>query len=130
MAIATQAFFDHETSTFTYVVVDKATKKAAIIDSVLNYDMYSGCTSTQSADQIIAYVKEHSLDVQWILDTHIHADHLTASSYIKKHLGGKIGIGSKIKAVLAFWVPVFNTHKDTPLDGSQFDVLFNNFSRG
>lgn len=126
MAIATQAFFDHETSTFTYVVVDEATKKAAIIDSVLNYDMYSGCTSTQSADQIIAYAKEHSLEVEWILDTHIHADHLTASSYIKKHLGGKIGIGSKIKAVLAFWVPVFNTHKDTPLDGSQFDALFNN----
>ena len=117
-------FFDKNTATFTYVVSDPKTSKCAIIDSVLDYDMNAGKTTTVSADKVIAYVKEQGLSVEWILETHAHADHLTASHYLKEKLGGKIGIGEHIKEVLTFWVPLFNTVHDTPLDGSQFDHLF------
>lgn len=117
-------FFDKDTATFTYVVSDPATKKCAIIDSVLDYDMNAGKTNTVAADKVIAYVREQGLDVEWVLETHAHADHLTASHYLKEKLGGKIGIGEHIKEVLKFWVPLFNTEQDTPLDGSQFDHLF------
>ena len=117
-------FFDKETATFTYVVSDPATHKCAIIDSVLDYDMNAGKTATVSADKVIAYVSEQELNVEWILETHAHADHLTASHYLREKLGGKIGIGEHIKEVLKFWVPLFNTEHDTPLDGSQFDHLF------
>lgn len=117
-------FFDTDTATFTYVVSDPATKKCAIIDPVLDYDMHAGKTSTVSSDKVIAYVKEQGLSVEWILETHAHADHLTGSHYLREKLGGKIGIGEHIKEVLKFWVPLFNTAHDTPLDGSQFDHLF------
>lgn len=117
-------FFDKDTATFTYVVSDDATSICAIIDSVLDYDMNAGKTSTDSADKVVDYVKKNKLGVEWILETHAHADHLTASHYLKEKLGGKIGIGEHIKDVLAFWVPLFNTGHDTPLDGSQFDHLF------
>jgi glyoxylase-like metal-dependent hydrolase (beta-lactamase superfamily II) len=117
-------FFDKDTATFTYVASDEVTQKCAIIDSVLDYDMNAGKTSTVSADKVIAYVKENKFTVEWILETHAHADHLTASHYLKEKLGGKIGIGEHIKDVLEFWVPLFNTAHDTPLDGSQFDHLF------
>lgn len=117
-------FFDKDTATFTYVVSDDATSACAIIDSVLDYDMNAAKTSTLSADKVIGYVKEKGLNVEWILETHAHADHLTASHYLKEKLGGKIGIGEHIKDVLAFWVPLFNTAHNTPLDGSQFDHLF------
>ncbi len=119
-----QNFYDKDTATFTYVVSDVATNKCAVIDSVLNYDMHSGRTSTASADAVIDYIRDNNLQLQWILETHIHADHLTAASYIKEKLGGKIAIGEKIKEVAQFWVPLFNNHKDTPIDGSQFDHLF------
>jgi len=119
-----QHFFDNDTATFTYIVSDEATSKCAIIDSVLDYDMHSGKTSTISADKVIDYVKENSLSVEWILETHAHADHLTGSHYLRERLGGKIAIGEHIKDVLDFWVPLFNTTNDTPLDGSQFDHLF------
>lgn len=117
-------FFDKDTATFTYVVSDPVSRKCAAIDTVLDYDMQSGKTSTTSADKVIAYVKEQGLSVEWILETHAHADHLTGSHYLKEKLGGKIGIGEHIKEVLEFWVPLFNIAKDTPLDGSQFDHLF------
>ncbi len=117
-------FFDKDTATFTYVVSDPATKKCAIIDPVLDYDMFAGKTSTTSSDKVVAYVKEQGLSVEWILETHAHADHLTGSHYLREKLGGKIGIGEHIKEVLKFWVPLFNTAHDTPLDGSQFDHLF------
>lgn len=117
-------FFDKDTATFTYVLSDPKTGQCAIIDPVLDYDMSAGKTTTLSADKVIAYVKEHGLSVEWILETHAHADHLTASYYLKEKLGGKIGIGEHIKEVLKFWVPLFNTAHDTPLDGSQFDHLF------
>ena len=119
-----QHFFDETTATFTYVVSDEATGKCAVIDSVLDYNMHSGRSSTISADKIIAYVNENKLSVEWILETHIHADHLTAAHYLKEKLGGKIAIGEHIKEVLKFWIPLFNTANDTPLDGSQFDHLF------
>lgn len=119
-----QHFFDNDTATFTYVVSDPSTRQCAIIDSVLDYDMASGKTSTRSADAVIAYVKAQKLSVQWILETHVHADHLTASHYLKEELGGKIGIGEHVKDVLAYWVPLFNSGHDTKLDGSQFDHLF------
>lgn len=124
MTITIKTFFDPDTATFTHIVSDPNTGKAAIIDSVLNYDQYSGRTSTKSADILINYIKEHNLSVEWILETHIHADHITASHYLKEKLGGKIGVGAKIKDVLALWVPLFNTQKDTNLDASQFDYLF------
>lgn len=119
-----QHFFDTDTATFTYVVSDPSTQKCVIIDPVLDYDMFAGNTSTTSSDKVIAYVKEQGLSVEWILETHAHADHLTGSHYLKEKLGGKIGIGEHIKDVLKFWVPLFNTAHDTPLDGSQFDHLF------
>lgn len=117
-------FFDKDTATFTYIVSDEATNQCAIIDSVLDYDMNAGRTSTASAEKVIEYVKKNKLDVEWILETHAHADHLTASHYLKEKLGGKIGIGEHIKEVLEYWVPLFNTAHDTQLDGSQFDHLF------
>ncbi|MEA0971216.1 MBL fold metallo-hydrolase [Candidatus Megaera venefica] len=125
MAINIKTFFDQDTATFTHVVNDKSTNKAVIIDPVLNYDQYSGRISKTSANEVISYVQGHSLSVESLLETHIHADHITASHYLKEKLGGKIGIGNKIKDVLAFWIPIFNTAKDTKLDGSQFDKLFN-----
>lgn len=124
MTISIKTFFDNETATFTYVVTDNATQTAAVIDSVLDYDQNSGRTKTHSADQVIAYIKEKYLSLEWILETHIHADHLTASHYIQEQLGGKIGLGANIKKVLGFWIPIFNTAQDTPLDATQFDKLF------
>lgn len=124
MSISIKTFFDPDTATLTHIVSDPSTQKAAIIDSVLNYDQDSGRTSTKSADQVIDYINAQTLSVEWVLDTHIHADHITASHYLKEKLGGKIGIGAKIKEVLALWVPIFNTSKDTSLEASQFDHLF------
>ncbi len=117
-------FFDHETATFTYIVSDPETNKCAIIDSVLNYDMNAGKTSTKSADLLIKHITDNNLTLEWILETHAHADHLTASHYLRENLGGKIAMGEKITEVLEFWVPLFNIEDDTPLDGSQFDHLF------
>jgi glyoxylase-like metal-dependent hydrolase (beta-lactamase superfamily II) len=119
-----QHFYDLDTATFTYVVSDDKTNKCAIIDSVLGYDIFSGQTSNAPADLVIDYVEAQNLSVEWILETHAHADHLTASDYLKEKLGGKIAIGENIKEVIEFWTSVFNTKKDTALDGSQFDYLF------
>ncbi len=119
-----ESFFDQQTSTFTHVLIDSATQCCAVIDSVLDYDQDAAQVSTQSADQIITYIKENHLTNQWILETHIHADHISAAHYLQQHIGGKTGIGSGIKNVLNLWVPIFDTGSDTPIDGSQFDVLF------
>lgn len=119
-----ESFFDPNTSTVTYIVSDPETQRCAIIDSVHDFDMYSGRLFSKSIDRIIDYIKKMDLQVEWILDTHVHADHLTAASYLKDKLGGKIGIGENIKKVLSYWIPIFNTGLDTPSDGSQFDVLF------
>jgi glyoxylase-like metal-dependent hydrolase (beta-lactamase superfamily II) len=119
-----KSFFDANTSTITYVVSDPETKHCAIIDSVHNFDLHSGKVSAESADEVIHYITAMNLQVEWILETHVHADHLTAASYLKEKVGGKIGIGQNIIKVLEHWIPVFNTSSDTPSDGSQFDVLF------
>jgi len=110
-----QAFFDKPTHTVSYLLCDKQTKSCAIVDSVLNYEIAAGRTHTNSADRIISYVNENALQVQWILETHAHADHLSAAPYLKKHLGGKIGIGEHIKTVQELFSKVFD------LDPSEFE---------
>tara|TARA_R110002110_G_scaffold119309_2_gene293742 strand:- start:28265 stop:29119 length:855 start_codon:yes stop_codon:yes gene_type:complete len=122
-------FFDTTTATFTYVVSDDKTLSCAIIDPVLDYNMYSGKTSTTSAEKVIAYIEENKLKVDWILETHAHADHISGAQFLKAKLGGKVGIGGNIAEVLQYWVPVFNSATNTPLDGSQFDYLFNDGER-
>ena len=121
-----KAFFHKGTATMTYVVWCEVTKKCAIIDSVLDYDPHAGRTSTQSADEVIAFIKDNTLSAQWILETHIHADHLTAAAYLKECLKANTAIGEHIKEVLDFWIPLYNIKKDTPSNGSQFDRLFQN----
>ena len=119
-----QEFFHEDTYTYSYVVSDPATKKAAIIDSVLDYDAASGRTSTVTADEIIAYVKEHELDVEWLLETHIHADHLSAAPFLKEKVGGLIAIGEYITTVQNVFGDLFNAEKAFLRDGSQFDHIF------
>lgn len=119
-----QTFHDTATATFTYLIVDEITKQCAVVDSVLNYDQFSGTVSHQAADEVIAFIKQHGLENQWILETHVHADHITAAHYLQEKIGGKIAMGSGIKTVLEYWVPKFETEVDTPLDGSQYDMLF------
>lgn len=119
-----KTFFDEPTYTASHVVIDPATKAAAIIDSVLDFDPASGKTSTKSADDLIAYVKAQGLTVDWILETHVHADHLSAAPYLKNQLGGKIGIGSKIPVIQETFGKIFNVEAEFRRDGSQFDALF------
>lgn len=119
-----EPFFDSATSTFTYVVHAGDGTPAAVIDSVLDYDPKSGRTSTVSSDRVIAFVREHGLQVQWLLETHAHADHLSAAQYLKSHLGGTIGIGEQIRTVQHKFKGVFNLGADVSEDGAQFDHLF------
>lgn len=119
------AFFDPTTFTYSYLVVDPLSSSCAIIDPVLDFDPASGNTSTTNADQIIAAVKNKNLQVEWILETHVHADHLSAAPYLQAELGGKIGIGAKITAVQQVFSEVFNAGESFACDGSQFDKLFN-----
>lgn len=118
------AFFDPATNTVTYLISDPESHSAAIIDSVLDYDAASGRTDTSSADAVIAAVRDKGLTVDWVLETHIHADHLTAAHYLKDVLGGKTGIGDKVGTVLQTFKGIYNLGDDVPLDGSQFDHLF------
>ena len=118
------AFFDPATFTYSYVVSDPTTKHCAIIDSVLDYDPASGRTSFASADRLIAHVHEHKLTVDWLLETHVHADHLSAAPYLKRELGGKLGIGAKITVVQNTFGKLFNAGSEFATDGSQFDYLF------
>lgn len=119
-----QPFFDPATWTVTYVVHQEARSECAIIDSVLDYDPKSGRTSTASVDRVIAFVRERALRVEWILETHAHADHLSAAPYLKRHLGGRIGIGQNIRGVQAAFKQLFNLEPEFQPDGSQFDHLF------
>ncbi len=118
------AFFDEPTNTITYVARDPAGRGAAIIDSVLDFDYASGRTDTRSADAVIAFIRAANLDLQWILETHVHADHLSAAPYIQNQLGGKIGIGAHITDVQTTFGKVFNEGTEFRRDGSQFDQLF------
>jgi glyoxylase-like metal-dependent hydrolase (beta-lactamase superfamily II) len=117
-------FFVEATFTACHVVVDPAAKAAAIVDSVLDFDEKSGRTSTRSADEIVAFVREHGLTVEWLLETHAHADHLSAAPFLQETLGGKLGIGSGITKVQEVFGKVFNEGSEFRRDGSQFDRLF------
>ena len=119
-----KAFFDDATNTISYVVKDPKGKACAIIDSVLDFDYSSGRTDTKSADEVIAHVQAQGLDVQWILESHVHADHLSAAPYIQERVGGKIGIGDRITIVQDTFGKVFNEGTEFQRDGSQFDKLF------
>ncbi len=119
-----RTFFDEPTNTASHVVSDPATGHCAIIDSVMGFDAPSGRTDSSPADAIIAYVKEKGLTVDWILETHVHADHLSGAPYLKEQLGGQIGIGSHINDVQSVFKTVFNAEPSFSTDGRQFDHLF------
>ena len=118
-----KAFFHEPTFTASYVVSDDATKRAAIIDSVWDFDQPSGRTSFETADEIIAYVRDHGLTVDWILETHAHADHLSAAPYLQEKLGGELVIGREIVTVQGVFGKIFNEGTEFARDGSQFDRL-------
>ncbi|MBF57470.1 MBL fold metallo-hydrolase [Vreelandella neptunia] len=117
-------FFDEPTNTFSYVVQDPDSRACAIIDSVLDFDYAAGRTDVRSADNIIAFIRQHDLDVVWILETHVHADHLSAAPYLHEQLGGKTGIGANIVKVQEIFGKAFNAGSEFARDGSQFDALF------
>ena len=119
-----KAFFDEATNTITYVVKDPNSNACAIVDSVMDIDYAAGRISYESADEVIQYVKDNNLTVEWLLETHVHADHLSAAPYIQQQLGGKIGIGDKITVVQDTFGKVFNEGTEFQRDGSQFDMLF------
>ncbi|PWE31997.1 MBL fold metallo-hydrolase [Maritimibacter sp. 55A14] len=118
------AFFDAATNTVSYVVRDPAGLACAIVDSVLDFDQASGRTDTASADAIISFVRQAGLRVEWILETHVHADHLSAAPYLQQELGGKLGIGARITVVQETFGKIFNEGTAFQRDGSQFDALF------
>ncbi|MFY0635704.1 MAG: MBL fold metallo-hydrolase [Vannielia sp.] len=119
-----QAFFDAATNTISYVVKDPASTHCAVIDSVMDIDYAAGRITHDNADEIIAYVEKNSLTVDWLIETHVHADHLSAAPYIQQRLGGKIGIGVHITTVQDTFGKVFNEGTEFQRDGSQFDALF------
>ena len=118
------AVFDEPTNTISYVVADPETKACAVVDSLLDYDAASGRTATVSADRLIAFVKAQGLTVEWIIDTHVHADHLTAAPYVREKLGGKTAIGEHVATVQRVFGEIFNEGQSFHTDGSQFDHLF------
>lgn len=117
------AFFDLATYTYSYVVRDPESQSCAIIDSVLDYDPASGRTNTDSAEKIVTFVREQQLTVEWLLETHVHADHLSAAPYLKQQLGGTLAIGAEITAVQKVFSKLFNVEPQFATDGSQFDRL-------
>ncbi|MBG6073936.1 MULTISPECIES: MBL fold metallo-hydrolase [unclassified Polaromonas] len=120
----TQAFFDPATHTVTYVLWDKASRHAAVIDPVLDYDFKSGHTHTESAERVLAFLQEHQLQVDWILETHAHADHLSGAHYLQERIGGRIAIGEHIREVQTVFSKLFNFERSFMPDGKQFDHLF------
>lgn len=121
--LSVEAFFDPQTSTISYLVLDRSNLKAALIDSVLDYDPKSGRTGTDSADKLIARVNELGASVEWILETHVHADHVSGAAYLKEQLGGTVAIGSHITRVQKVFGTLFNAKGEFARDGSQFDQL-------
>lgn len=119
-----KAFFDEATYTVSYVIRDPESGTSAIIDSVLDFDQASGRTSTRSADLLVDYIEANDLKVAWILETHVHADHLSAAPYLKAKLGGKTGVGDLITSIQDIFKGVFNLGEDFNTDGKQFDQLF------
>ncbi len=119
-----KTFFDEPTNTASHVVSDPATGTCVVIDSVMGFDAPSGRTDSAPADQIIAHIKENGLTLDWVLETHVHADHLSGAPYLKEQLGGRIGIGSHINDVQSVFKTVFNAEPSFSTDGRQFDHLF------
>ncbi len=124
-----QPFFDEPTNTFSYVIRDPDSRACAIVDSVLDFDYAAGRARVDSADAIIEYVRAEGLQVQWVLETHVHADHLSAAPYLQDTLGGQTGIGEHIREVQEIFGKVFNAGTDFARDGSQFDRLFRDGDR-
>lgn len=124
MSMQITPFFDPASFTYSYVVSDPATRRCAIIDAVLDYDPAAGRTTSVSAERIVAYVREQGLGVDWLLETHVHADHLSAAAYLKAQLGGRLAIGAQITQVQATFAKLFNTGGEFVSDGRQFDQLF------
>ncbi len=123
-ATTVQPFFDDKTWTVSYVIVDNATKCAAIVDPVLDFDFKSGRTATVQADKVVAYVQDHGLKIQWILETHAHADHLSGARYLQEKVGGRIAIGERITEVQATFKKLYNLERNFLPNGAQFDHLF------
>ena len=123
-ALQVEAFFDAATWTISYLVLDRASRRCALIDSVLDYDPKAGRTTHASADRLLERVRELDAKVQWILETHVHADHLSAAAYLKQHLGGQVGIGAQITVVQQAFGKLFNAGSGFAFDGHQFDHLF------
>ncbi len=119
-----EMFFDEPTNTFSYIVKDPASQACAVVDSTLDIDYAAGRIGTSHADRIIERIRERGLTLEWLIETHVHADHLSAAPYIQEKLGGRIGIGSEIKVVQETFGKVFNEGTEFKRDGSQFDVLF------
>ena len=121
---AVHAFFDEATNTITYVVREPEGRACAVIDSVLDFDYASGRTDTRSADAVVDFIRDQGLDLHWVLETHVHADHLSAAPYLQERLGGQIGIGERITVVQDTFGKIFNEGTRFQRDGSQFDRLF------
>lgn len=119
-----EGFFDEKTNTISYIVKDPTSKACAIVDSVLDFDMASGRTEFEQADLLLEKIEQQKLDVEWILETHVHADHLSAAPYLRDRTGAKIGIGSNITDVQEIFGKIFNAGTEFQMDGSQFDTLF------
>lgn len=119
-----QPFFETLTNTCSYVVHCPQTRRAAVIDPVLNYDSASGGTGHESADEMVAYVREQGLTVDWLIETHAHADHLSDAPYLQQELGGTTAIGARITTVQRVFAGIFNLHGEVAADGSQFEHLF------
>ena len=119
-----EAFFDQATNTVSYIVSDPDTSACAVIDSVMDIDYAAGRITTDSADRLIAHIEDRSLVVEWIIESHVHADHLSAAPYLKEKLGGRTGIGSRILEVQETFGKIFNEGTEFQRDGSQFDMLF------
>jgi glyoxylase-like metal-dependent hydrolase (beta-lactamase superfamily II) len=124
MQVSVDSFFDRATSTISHVVVEPNGHCCAVVDTVLDYDIASGRTRTDSADAMVGHVRDRGLTVEWILETHAHADHLSAARYLKGHLGGQIGISARITEVQRIFKDVFNLERTFNTDGAQFDYLF------
>jgi glyoxylase-like metal-dependent hydrolase (beta-lactamase superfamily II) len=124
MRVSVDSFFDKATSTVSHVVVEPNGRRCAIVDPVLDFEAASGRTRTDSADAIVRHCRDRGLTVEWILETHAHADHLSGARHLKRHLGGRIGIGARITEVQRIFKDVFNLERTFNTDGSQFDHLF------
>jgi glyoxylase-like metal-dependent hydrolase (beta-lactamase superfamily II) len=124
MQVSVESFYDKATNTISHVVVEPNGRHCAIIDSVLDYDQASGRTRTESADAVVRHVRDRNLTVDWILETHAHADHLSAAQHLKRQVGGRIGIGARITEVQRIFKEVFNLERTFNTDGTQFDHLF------